>query len=634
LVQRTPKAESLIDANTSFLELDEVALGRQLRTHILEGNVSIVSEVMDALDSTDRDDVAYELVRLMSDEELGFVADAPAGRRCIDRLYDELTAGSVAEEEATAAERILMVKANRITLEDFEAGETNAKVFPFRLPGMTVLSDAPIDAERRAGGRIWVKQPVRVLGTEEFRPETQTLPPEVFISGIELPENEVVGVRLYDQGGVLIYRPALFLVQLANETTTTVMTKVGEVAAIGLTLGGGSLIAGAGEAGLAARVFLVADRVAFVVSTVTSILREHRGWIIQELGDKGHTFVSAIDRLNSILAVYGFIRTGMGAVQTVNAVRKALAEVRAYRAAVRLAASKETVLTNLGRDTDDLLAQLESVRRGPAANDNAMPPLPENVIPLRATSSPLTAGTRQPSSAFHGSAAVDLSILPEVSGPVATPSPVSTPTPTPTPIPVGVEVTAPSAAPAPLSGSAPAMLPSMASGLPGLLPSTATSVPAHEQQSQPASPGPFPIYWPSLLPLRGLDHSIIIHVGAQTIRQSNPRGTSIATSEQIRVRQNIIRADPVNYPAGKYEAHHVMPMFLNGLDVFPNVVPWEKANHQTEHWRLQHQPQLSGRVWRQPNGTPIVLGPYLYSFFGVPGHPLGTPYYVSGFKLP
>ena len=40
----------------------------------------------------------------------------------------------------------------------------------------------------------------------------------------------------------------------------------------------------------------------------------------------------------------------------------------------------------------------------------------------------------------------------------------------------------------------------------------------------------------------------------------------------------------------------------------------------------------SGAVWRSPSGALVPLGPYLYTFFGTPGHPDGTPYVVAGFK--
>lgn len=101
----------------------------------------------------------------------------------------------------------------------------------------------------------------------------------------------------------------------------------------------------------------------------------------------------------------------------------------------------------------------------------------------------------------------------------------------------------------------------------------------------------------------------------------------------MRVRRDIIQADPVNYPGGSavYEAHHVQPMALDGFDVFPNVTPQMRTMHQSEHSRLQDQPQLQGRIWRSPTG-PRVLTRFLWGRFRVPGHPFGVPYYVRGYK--
>lgn len=635
LVQRTEAADTLISANTSWGDLDEAALGRQLRVRAVAGETQFVRDVLDALSSTDRDDVAYETSHACADEELATIANAADGRRLLDRLYDEITSGSVSSEEAEEAERLLRIKANRITPEDFEAGILTAKVFPFRLPGLTVLSDAPISAQPRSGGRIWVKQPVRVLGTSEFRDETRTLPTRVFIGGIEIPENEVVGVKLYDQGGTVIYRPALYLVQLSNETTTTVMTKIGEAAAIGLTLGGGSLLAGAGEATLFARALLVADRIAFALSVATSILREHRGWIISRFGDRGRNFVTAVDRVNSVLAIYGLARTAVGAVQTVSALRSAYNEWTAARSAIALAESEAAVVDDLANSTDDLLREMDDL---------------SNVVPLRPAGAtgtgtggtttaagggpPVSGRTTASGSAFEGTGALDLRARPSVV-PVreVTPAPVGEPAtvlPFPTPA-VEPPVTAPLAALGPTT-------PPTSVPLPPVFPSTASlAAPATAAQPapQPAhgqpSSGPFPIFWPSLLPLVGLNGVPIVSIGTTTIRWNNPRGTSVTTSEQIRVRRHVIAANPATYPPGTHEAHHVMPLSFNGLDVFPNVVPWPHAQHQSQHWRLQHQPQLAGRVWQSPAG-PVVLGPYVYGFFGVAGHPMGTPYVVAGFK--
>ena len=44
--------------------------------------------------------------------------------------------------------------------------------------------------------------------------EYKTLPPDIVNRRVEIEPDEIVGIRLYDQGGTVIYRPAIFLLPL------------------------------------------------------------------------------------------------------------------------------------------------------------------------------------------------------------------------------------------------------------------------------------------------------------------------------------------------------------------------------------------------------------------------------------
>jgi hypothetical protein len=374
MIQRSA-ASDLIDSHTSWGNLDEEALGAELLRRITSGALRIVEEVLDALGWTDRDDVAYELTRRAGDTELDRMAASADGRRVLDRLYDEMTGGSVSEEETVQANRILAAKTRRITPEEFAAGMAGAKIFPYRLPGLTVFNDAPIIAERRSGGRVWVRQPVRVLGTDEFRADTRTLPSRAFTSGIELPENEVVGVHMYDLGGVVHYRPALYLVQLANETTTTVYQKIGEAAALGLTLGSGAVVGGGAELGLGARALLWADRAAFALGTLTSVIGEHRGWILERFGASGAAFLRYVDMVNSAVVLYGGVRAVVGVAQLVNGLRRSYTTWRAAADSVEseLSASQRTAVREIGSQTDEFLRNADEAAAHPTATPSAAP---------------------------------------------------------------------------------------------------------------------------------------------------------------------------------------------------------------------------------------------------------------------
>lgn len=313
VVARSPTSD-LIDEHTSWNNLDEEALGRVLLIRARSGDYRFVQDALDELGRTDRDDVSKEFTAAARVADLeAMVATAP-GRALVDRLYDELTGGSVASEEQALADRLLNVKTARMDPRAYAAAMTSktTKVFPYRLPGFTVLDDAAVLAERRPEGRIWVRQMARVWGTPMFKAETATLPVDLFTSrGIELPEDEIVGVRMYDLGGVLVYRPALILVSLANESLTTNLTKIAEIAGIGLTLGTGALAGLGVEATVAARIGLSVDRAVFALSVLMMVIKEHRGEILAQYGEGGQEFLNRVDYISNATAVYGFARVAL-----------------------------------------------------------------------------------------------------------------------------------------------------------------------------------------------------------------------------------------------------------------------------------------------------------------------------------
>lgn len=382
VILRSPATDNISRRTSWYGDLDERTLGRDLLARARAGDFSFVQETFDALGSSDRDDVAYEFCVAATAGDIHGMAATDAGRAVIDRLFDELTIGSMSAEEQGEADRLLRVKTARISLEDFAAGMRAAKIFPFRLPGFTVYDSAPITAERRAGGRIRVHLPTRVLGTAMFRAETSTLPAETFIGGIELPENEIVGIRMYDLGGVLVYRPALILVQLSNETSTTVLSKLVEAVGIGLTLGAGSVVGLGVEATMAARVLLWADRAAFVLGTLASVVKEHRGEILARYGDTGRTFLQYVDYVQSATAVYGFARVALSLGQLVNGLRTAYGNWRAAAQAGKDGAASG-VAGELSRNTDELLRHADDIQ-----NARVGMPAPKEAPPLEAPTGP------------------------------------------------------------------------------------------------------------------------------------------------------------------------------------------------------------------------------------------------------
>ena len=359
-----PSAKDVIDTYTSFMNLDEEALGGYLLGRVRAGEFSIVREVLDELGSTNRDDVALAFMEAATDTDVATLVQAADGRALLDRCYDELTSGSVADDEQRQADRILAAQSKRISPQDFEDGMQKAMVFPYKLSGTFTGDDAPIHAELREGGKIWVELAHRVLINDDFR-ETQTLRSRGFISGMELSADEIVGIKMYDLGGGVVYRPALYLIQLSNESTMHTLGVAGEAFITGLTLGSGALAAEGST--VTARALLAADRIAFAVGTIHSISLDQRNWISERFGDKGRTFLDYLDKVNSVVEVYGRVRAIVGMGKLVSGLAKSLSEWRVAAAATeaRLPDGERQLLKQVDLQADELLKDIRTVQGEP-----------------------------------------------------------------------------------------------------------------------------------------------------------------------------------------------------------------------------------------------------------------------------
>ena len=101
-----PTETEIIDKYTSLNFLDEAGLARELFTR-LPGESGLVERVLDALSSTDRDDVALEIARDAPQDRLGTIWADPLGRAVLIRLVRELKEGVTTNDEAAAMERLV-----------------------------------------------------------------------------------------------------------------------------------------------------------------------------------------------------------------------------------------------------------------------------------------------------------------------------------------------------------------------------------------------------------------------------------------------------------------------------------------------------------------------------------------------
>ena len=392
-----PTADDLIGAHTDTwgLNLDEESLGAELLARSVQGQAEVVDKVFDQLDSSDRDDVALAFAEAAGDDALVALTRTPAQRVLLDRLIDELTDGEASADEKKQAERIRLIK-TRETIPSEQWVEKVAKakesmVLPFRKTGLTVLTPSPIFARRLPGGQVAFH--LSVNAGSYYTDADIKLPP-FYWNEIILQENDVVGIKCYDEGGKVEFVPAIYLVQLSNEGTTVALHKVGEAAALGFTLGTSSLEVGGGEAvseattagtlgrvGAYARTGVVwADRIAMGLDVANTLIQEHRGWIIETWGGQGRAFVNGFDELNGYAQIYGILRAGYGvgklSAQGVAGLVRITKNLRVrfdqWRTAARaiegqLSSDEIVVVERMVQETEKVLKELEDNAKLPDA---------------------------------------------------------------------------------------------------------------------------------------------------------------------------------------------------------------------------------------------------------------------------
>jgi hypothetical protein len=387
-----PKPDDIIEAHTSFVDLDEEKLGGSLLDHARQGREAYVQEVLDALGTFDRDDVSVAFAEAATDDDLRRLASTEEGRRLLDRLFDELTEGEVGEDEQKQANRILAIKTRYLLTEtEFAEGIEKAKdriVLPYRKPGLTVMTPSPIHASRTEKGKIWVKLRTDIYGTDYYYDKDIHLPDRIW-EGVELEETDIVGVKFYDDEGRIDFFPALYLLQLHNESTRVALHKMGEAFGLGLTLGAGSVVGAGGEGAVAVgelstagrvlyyggRALTILDHVAVAVDLANSVIQEHRSWILEQTGGEGRELIKAFDRVNSYLQVYGLARGAVGLVKLAAGLRKTYLRWRALTRTLEEGMSEgdKVVVSSIGNSTEDMLKEMDNLASAPAET-TARPP--------------------------------------------------------------------------------------------------------------------------------------------------------------------------------------------------------------------------------------------------------------------
>ncbi len=231
----------------------------------------------------------------------------------LSRIYDEMTSGNLSAEEKAQAERILWARARTIDPKAFVNASSEAMVLPFSGLGVTNMSSASIDTKLLPNGKIRLKSYMK----QQHWAKSKRLPKNLLLGldSIEVDPDTVIGLYLYDEGGQIMYVPALYLLQLGNQENTKIGTMAGEAAFTGLTLGFGGEAVAAGEgmeaAGTSAKAIWlargatalrVADATVTVLSVASRVINDNRGLILEKFPEDGEAFLKHWQTVDTVVS--------------------------------------------------------------------------------------------------------------------------------------------------------------------------------------------------------------------------------------------------------------------------------------------------------------------------------------------
>jgi hypothetical protein len=140
-------------------------------------------------------------------------------------------------------------------------------------------------------------------------------------------------------------------------------------------------------------VLLWADRAAFLIGTVATVVNEHRGEIIERYGESGRQFLRYVDIVRSATAIYGFARVTISMAQLVNGFRSSYQNWRATVRAVegQLDDGERAVAQQVSQQADEVLQDADNINAARTQPDAPAEQLPAPK-PETATEKPATPG--------------------------------------------------------------------------------------------------------------------------------------------------------------------------------------------------------------------------------------------------
>ena len=192
-------------------------------------------------------------------------------------------------------------------------------IFPVRNIGVTKYCSATFRAVLRPNGKVFVKYTsVKVFQCDMFKEEVKTLGSySQAREGFEFDPDDIVFIKLYDQGGGTVPIPALALIDFSNQIQESTLNTATTAFVLGLTLGMGGL-GGAGVKGFGGRALLWADRVAWAIPAISMAVNGASRLGAQDVSQRaGPVSWVPLQKANQIAGYYGCGPLGLDGVRFV-----------------------------------------------------------------------------------------------------------------------------------------------------------------------------------------------------------------------------------------------------------------------------------------------------------------------------
>jgi len=297
-------------------------------------NWTDVEPTLDALSTFVRDDAALYIISYLTNRsELDVLADDARGRKILVRLYDELTSGSVWDDERSSADSVAASLKRSADPKTFTrlVDPKAAPVIPISKDGLT--HGSWVHAERLPSGRIFIKP----SSSGEDWNLKQNYPDFFELQGAEFDPQDVLNVVLTDVSPVPQPILAVEFLSFSNANEYELLKKGIESAIAGASLpfagagfGGQAVLEGVAAnspklarllsltSGVSATSMALArgistaieaaDTLALAWGSVSVFIHSIEGGLIRQYGNEASQLLRWVRLLDTIASVYGFAR--------------------------------------------------------------------------------------------------------------------------------------------------------------------------------------------------------------------------------------------------------------------------------------------------------------------------------------